>query len=58
VFLDALKRVAKIYPELLHQKLHSCRPNFRNKTGIDALLEYCQSIFKQDWIFFLNQTLL
>ncbi|KAL6268464.1 hypothetical protein P5V15_001597 [Pogonomyrmex californicus] len=48
IMLDALKRVAKIYPELLHQKLHGCRPNFRNKTGVDTLLEYCQSIFKQD----------
>lgn len=46
--LDALKSVAKIYPELLHQKLHNCQPNFRNKTGIDALLEYCQSILQKD----------
>lgn len=45
---DALKRVAKIYPKLLHQKLHSCRSNFRNKTGVDALLEYCQDILKGD----------
>ncbi|XP_018366701.1 PREDICTED: dynein assembly factor 5, axonemal [Trachymyrmex cornetzi] len=48
IMLDALKRVAQIYPELLHQKLYSCRPNFRNKAGVDTLLEYCQSIFKQD----------
>ncbi|KYN03559.1 PREDICTED: dynein assembly factor 5, axonemal [Cyphomyrmex costatus] len=48
IMLDALKRVAQIYPELLHQKLYSCRPNFRNKAGVDILLEYCQSIFKQD----------
>ncbi|KAL0105465.1 hypothetical protein PUN28_016852 [Cardiocondyla obscurior] len=48
IMLDALKLVAKIYPELLHQKLHSCRPNFRNKIGVDALLEYCQNIFKRN----------
>lgn len=45
---DALKQVAKIYPEFLHQKLHNCRPNFRNKAGVDALLEYCQSIIERD----------
>ncbi|XP_036146880.1 dynein assembly factor 5, axonemal [Monomorium pharaonis] len=48
IMLDALKRTAKIYPELLHQKLHNCRPNFRNKAAIDAILEYCQNMFKQE----------
>ncbi|XP_025994000.1 dynein assembly factor 5, axonemal [Solenopsis invicta] len=48
IILDALKRVAKIHPELLHEKLHNCRPNFRNKAGVDVLLKYCQNIFKQD----------
>ncbi|XP_032665903.1 dynein assembly factor 5, axonemal isoform X2 [Odontomachus brunneus] len=44
VIFDALKRVAKISPELLYQKLHSCRSNFRNAVGIDALLEHCQEM--------------
>ncbi|XP_067209583.1 dynein axonemal assembly factor 5 [Linepithema humile] len=48
IMLDALKHVAKIYPEFLQQKLHNCRPNFRNKVGVDALLEYCQDIIKRD----------
>ncbi|EFN80049.1 dynein assembly factor 5, axonemal [Harpegnathos saltator] len=48
VMLDALKRVARIFPELLYQKLHNCRSNFRNEAGVDALLEHCQNILKKD----------
>lgn len=46
--LDALKRVAAVHPELLRQKLQSSRLNFRNQTGVDALLQHCQDIMKAD----------
>lgn len=47
-FSDALKQVARIFPQLLYQKLRNCRSNFRNKAGIDALLEHCQNISSKD----------
>ncbi|XP_014470409.1 PREDICTED: dynein assembly factor 5, axonemal [Dinoponera quadriceps] len=50
IMLDALKQIARISPELLCPKLHKCRPNFRNKAGIDALLEHCQTILRKDYV--------
>ncbi|XP_015188867.1 PREDICTED: dynein assembly factor 5, axonemal isoform X2 [Polistes dominula] len=42
--LDVLIHLAKIYPELLFEKLKNCQTNFRNQTGIEILLNHCQAM--------------
>lgn len=48
-FLDSLKELAKVHPELLYQKLQKCKMNFRNQMGIDILIEHCQCILKNKY---------
>nr|XP_033333004.1 dynein assembly factor 5, axonemal isoform X1 [Megalopta genalis] len=46
--LDSLKELAKVHPELLYEKLHNCKTNFRNQKGMEILLEHCQYILENN----------
>ncbi|KAF7387433.1 hypothetical protein HZH68_013110 [Vespula germanica] len=47
--LDVLMQLAKIYPELLVEKLKNCQTNFRNQTGIQILLNHCHETLKNSY---------
>ncbi|XP_046740664.1 dynein axonemal assembly factor 5 [Diprion similis] len=47
IMLETMKPLAKLHPELLAQKIQSCKGNFRNQRSLAVLLEYTYDLLSR-----------
>ncbi|XP_046614036.1 dynein axonemal assembly factor 5 isoform X1 [Neodiprion virginianus] len=47
ITLETMKPLAKLHPELLAQKIQSCKGNFRNQRSLEVLLEYTYDLLSR-----------